>query len=158
MKLSKYVVTKQGSVINKSTGKELKQVVTKNGYCMVSVREETGIRTQLYIHRLVAAEHLPNPTNLPCVHHKDGDKKNNRVDNLEWTDYDSNEIQKNIQLKGYLYAKSFSGKEYGPFRSVKHAIKDLGIEGTYKSISSSISKTLAGQYKYSYGYYWYRHK
>ena len=151
----RYEVRADGTVYSKITNKELKQVTMKNGYKMVSLQVEPGVRKQFYVHRLVAEKFIPNPLNLPCVNHIDGDKTNNAVDNLEWVDYGANEIDKNIRLKGFLYASRL-GITYGPFKSVKDAISKLGIEGSYNSIASSISKVLAGEYKEAYGYKWFR--
>lgn len=55
----------------------------KSGYDEVRLGKNTKNKT---IHRLVAEAFLPNPLNLPEINHKDEDKRNNCVENLEWCD------------------------------------------------------------------------
>ena len=59
----------------------LKPSKTKNGYLQITL---TSKHIHKYIHRLVAEAFIENPDNLQEVNHKDEDKTNNRVENLEW--------------------------------------------------------------------------
>lgn len=60
-----------------------------NGYKQVELNVN-GKSTKKSIHRLVAEAFIPNPNNLPCVNHKDGNKLNNCVGNLEWCTHKRN--------------------------------------------------------------------
>lgn len=53
------------------------------GYHFVALSKDNGYHNKL-VHRLVAEAFIPNPNNYPCVNHKDGNKSNNSVSNLEW--------------------------------------------------------------------------
>lgn len=68
--------------------KKLKPCI-RNGYLSYSLNLE-GKTKYYYLHRLIAQNFIPNPDNLPCVNHKDGDKLNDNIDNLEWCSYSQN--------------------------------------------------------------------
>lgn len=57
--------------------------IFKNDYLFVRLCENSLCKTK-YIHKLVAQAFIPNPNNLPEVNHKDENKLNNNIDNLEW--------------------------------------------------------------------------
>ena len=61
----------------------LKQFLNKFGYYFVSLSKDNKKITQR-VHRLVAKTFIPNPNNYPEINHIDGNKKNNKVENLEW--------------------------------------------------------------------------
>ena len=59
--------------------------IDENGDEIVEL-EKDGIKKNFLVAYLVAKNFVPNPDNLPYVRHKDGNKLNNRADNLEWSD------------------------------------------------------------------------
>lgn len=61
----------------------LKQRINNKGYKMVDLYKENK-RSQFLVHRLVAETFITNLNDLPCVNHKDENKTNNYVNNLEW--------------------------------------------------------------------------
>lgn len=65
------------------------------GYLIIGLRRNQK-KKNYYIHRLVAEAFIPNPNNLPVVNHKDYNKENNKVDNLEWCSQKDN-IKHSIQ-------------------------------------------------------------
>lgn len=66
-------------------GKVLSPGKDKNGYLKVVLHCNGKCKT-INVHRLVAQAFIPNPDNLPMINHKDEDKTNNNVTNLEWCD------------------------------------------------------------------------
>lgn len=80
-----YLVSNMGDIKSLKTGRLLKQSINRNGYCIVGVynRESHGTK-HLRVHRLVADAFIPNPQNKSDVNHINGDKKDNRIENLEW--------------------------------------------------------------------------
>lgn len=69
-------------------GVRIKQRITW-GYYGVTLCKNAKVKS-FHIHRLVALTFIPNPNNLLQVHHKDGDKLNNHVSNLEWVSQKEN--------------------------------------------------------------------
>jgi hypothetical protein len=87
-----YFVTEDGRVFSnkKGTLKELFPGIHKQtGYRNVRVRIGGKLVSQ-GIHRLVAETYIPNPTNLPLINHKNENRNDNKVENLEWCDYSYN--------------------------------------------------------------------
>ena len=93
--LEDYDITRDGKVINKNTGYQLIPQPNGKGYLRVSIGKQL-----MFVHRLVAEKYIPNPDNKTQVNHKDGNKLNNCVDNLEWV---SNQENRNHAIDNGLY-------------------------------------------------------
>lgn len=102
--------------------KELKPITEGKGYLMVGLCRDGKMKWGK-IHRLVATAFIPNPENKREVNHKDGNKKNNHVDNLEWAT--ASENMKHAFSMGLKKADKewgrILGKTYGKESGRKHA-------------------------------------
>lgn len=82
-----YSISTTGQVRNDKTGRILKPHKGTAGYYQVMLGRKT---VPLYVHRLVAKAFIDNPDNLPQVDHINGDKTDNRVENLRWLSVSDN--------------------------------------------------------------------
>lgn len=76
-----YQVSNLGNISNYK--KILKTYRNNSGYKMIDLRVN-NIRTKVLVHRLIAQAFIENTQGYPYVNHKDGNKENNSVENLEW--------------------------------------------------------------------------
>jgi len=86
-----YDVSISGIVTNMVTGLEKKPFVSDKGYYKVQLIIE-GKKRNVRVHRMVAMKYIPNPMGYPIINHKDGNKLNNSVSNLEWCTFRHNNI------------------------------------------------------------------
>lgn len=106
---NRYEVNNIGQVRNAKTGHILSLQLDKNGYvrCSLYYNNKTHYRP---VHRLVMEAFVPNPNNLPQVNHKDEDKINNCIDNLEWC---TNQYNNNYGTRAERQSQSAKGRVGG---------------------------------------------
>lgn len=73
------------------SGQKINPDIAPNGYYRVTLARN-GKKKQKYLHRLLAEHFIPNPNNLPQINHKDGNKLNCKIENLEWVTVKENVI------------------------------------------------------------------
>lgn len=115
-----------------------------------------NIHKQFKIHRLVAEAFIPNPNNYKEINHKDENKANNNVENLEWctrsynVNYGRGKEKRVLQLREPVLQYSLDGKliaEYNSFREAAEAVNGS---------SCNISHCIRGDIKTHKGYIWKR--
>lgn len=96
--LKRVTIRKNG--IKLSVNERLLKLSTASGYLVL----KDGVNYREFVHRIIATLFIANPHNKPCVNHKDGDKRNNSIENLEWCTYSEN--NKHAHKTGLKRAKS----------------------------------------------------
>lgn len=162
-----YEIDTNGVVYGKN-GQPLKYSLNHNGYCIINFYINHK-RTGFSIHTLVAKQfiHNNNPTVKTQVNHKDGNKENNHIDNLEWVSAQENSLHAREVLgydnmgKNNPNAKTIIGidiktnqqKYY--FNSLAEAARHFCAENkNYRITQNSIYRVLKGIRKSYKGCYW----
>lgn len=89
----KFEISTYGNLRNKQTGTIYKLVIDNHGYLgtVVTLGSKNNIK-KIFAHIAVADTFIPNPYNRPVINHIDGNKTNNKIDNLEWCTIQENNI------------------------------------------------------------------
>lgn len=133
-----YAITEDGKVWSYKRKKFLKPGNCR-GYVKINLYKDDK-PARYFVHRLVAQAYLENPDNLPEVNHKDRDKTNNSVSNLEWVSPKANSAHSNTKA---VYCIELDKV----FNSLTEAVIELDL--TY----SGISLCLTGRRKSTGGYH-----
>lgn len=137
-----YEVSNWGRV--RRNGKILKPCKNRKGYLLVSLFKN-GTKKNARLHRLVASVFIPNPQNLPQINHKDEDKTNNAVNNLEWCD---SKYNNNYSLSKPVLQFDLQGNFVREWPSMMKVEEEIGIS------NSSISMCCSGKVKTAGGFIW----
>ena len=134
----------------------IKSHIGTNGYCYVGLCKNNKVK-RMSIHRLVAEAFIPNDDNLPEVNHKDQDRQNNNIDNLEWCDrlynvrygtgVEKMGISHGIPIERY----TIDGKYIDTWYSERHYLKANNIKG--QSMILKVCRRIKPYYT-AYGYRW----
>lgn len=116
------------------------------GYNRVALSKNNKVKRVL-VHRLVALTFLQNEFNKPCVNHKDGNKLNNQLINLEWCTYSENENHSYNLLNKINHNRKLNNNQISDIR--KNVVKNFNTRiyaDKYNVTISTILNVLNGKY------------
>ena len=144
-----YAITSCAKVWSYKTKRFLRTHKTVKGYEKVYLYKDNSVKHPT-IHKLVATAYITNSNNLPQINHKDENKENNSVNNLEWC---TNKYNSNYGTRNERMAKA---KRKKVFCIELNKIFDSGIQAQkeLKICSARISECCSGKFKTAGGYHW----
>jgi hypothetical protein len=152
---SNYMISKKGEIYSKKIKRQCCIIILPSGYHKIKLKSDANIYKDLYIHVLVAITYLSHtPSKDYVVNHKDGNKGNNHLDNLEIITPKENMIHSVKMNENTIYRRSVyyinSNNEIIEYKSAKEASLETGIDNSsiIKSCKSDIKKT--GNIKWYY--------
>lgn len=131
-----HTLTKDGQVYSDKFKKIVSLCPDKDGYAICGVKLKDGRRLSKRVHRMIAEEFIPNPHKKPQVNHIDGDKWNNRVENLEWVT--AKENRKHAVNSGLLRDKAEDNGNSKLTNSDVYRIRELYSTGLLKQAELSL--------------------
>lgn len=145
-------VYQQGKFVSYG-GTEMKPYHNNRGYQMIALSKGNK-KKRLLVHRLVAIAFIPNIDNLPCINHKDENKDNNNVNNLEWCNHKYNcnygthmeRVAQKQSIGVVMY--TLNGERLRVYKSSKEAERETGIP------HSGIMRCCKGLQNSCCGYTW----
>lgn len=152
----KYLISNYGDLarVHKYTPtRSKKPTIDEDGYLRTKLHDRSSTK-YIGIHKLVAQAFIPNPENKPQVNHMNGDKKDNRVTNLEWVTASENNRHKFVVLDPESYHKKRKAVRCEElnrtFESVTAASKELGIHrGDIRDVANGKPQHITAG-----GYHW----
>lgn len=152
--LERLVPSKIKGTYQKIKEKIRKTSITTAGYEYV-VLAKNGKNKTLLVHRLVAETFIDNPNNKKCVNHKDENKSNNSVENLEWCDYEYNNTYKNIHLRRNTDNINRKIIQYDlDMHEIKRWDKIIEAAKYYNAKAANIIKCCKGERTHCCGFKW----
>ena len=148
-----YAITSCGKVWSHKRKKFMKPYDNGQGYLFVDLAIGNSKVKKFRVHRLVAEAYIPNPDGKKQINHKDENKHNNSVNNLEWATAKENinygtGNERRIKNRLYTPIKCIETGEVFPTQAM--AAKSIGRSPT------SIRNCLSGKQQTSGGYHWER--
>lgn len=152
----RYLIDENGIIYD--TEKDMRKIcqwIDNVGYKQCNLYDKNRKKYYKRVHRLVAKAFIPNPDNLPQVNHKDGDKTNNHISNLEWT-VNSENTKHGYDNNLYYFGTSksypinvYSKKTHAfikTYSSIRELSRELGLN------RKTVTSILKGQRKNNYNY------
>lgn len=114
--------------------------VNNAGYAIVNVLNNKGKHTTVTAQRIVATAWLPNPEELSDVDHKNGDKLNNAVSNLQWLSHAANLARRHTFSHPHRVLKMVDGEVIKTYSSISAAARDNDL--SFSSVRGSANHQL----------------